>query len=284
MTRHMRAPPAFIATADRAVIQGGEPGSDPSLPGRSRFLMAVEREAPEVLDTLLEQVFPAYRRALRHERRFILNHPGEIYPQAETPEWQEAERTLLRWAGSHSLDTAWVHQAALWTMLSWDDDHGRLGRSPEPRWRWPGRIYIDTSVAVFRFQHEEGWLLGLETKDEAAEKIRRSFEKELRLYLDHVAALAKEAGYPEPRQRRGIRGRVQTPDHDRHYRWLTLWQVCGQSKRDIAKAAAVSQRAVSIALRSTAEEITLPLRRSPRLTIPQRKHRRGPQHHRKKGR
>lgn len=260
-----------------AVILGGWDGTDPAFPGRRRFLAAVSVVEPGVLESLKEETLPLYREAMRHHRRFIIEHPNQRYHRPDVSEWKELDDRLLVWADRWHLAFRWIGEALLSLMHAWNEDI-IAGREPRATWALPRRVYTTTEEAEFVFRHE-GWSVGQGDRDQVAAAIRTAFEAEFNAHLDRLEQLAKERGYRPAHRSRARRGDSEDGDPDRHYVWLARWQLGIASQADIAREARVDRSTVERALRRVAEEIGITRRteKTPRVQR-ERTQRRGPRH------
>ena len=232
---------------------------------------------PCVLQSLKEEIFPLYREAMRHERLFILDHPGGHYTRHDVQEWKAVESGLIGWSNQWHLNFEWITEAVLWLVHAWNEDVNE-GREPRSTWALPARVYTTTQEADLTFRHP-GWLVGQDDRDEAAAAIREAFQTELIAYLDRLEKVAKERGYRQAHPSRAKPGDARTGGRDRHYIWLAMWQLGLASQAAIARASRVNRSTVERALRRVAKEVGITRRseKASRVERP-RTRRRGPRH------
>ena len=240
---------------------------------RRVFFEQMEDLAPEVLQTLRDEVLPHYRppdawtrdpvlppdeHAQRAWQRFqeLRSGTGEraAWDWALQPE--EVQARLHAWASRFHLQEQWVLRAAMGTLAVW-----RLGVT-EQVWLYPLPTPAPPALTAderrFVFAHP-GWAPELLTRDQAEHNLRLGFETSLRSYLDGIARLARERGLrptPAKRPRQGH-------DATRHFAWLVRWHVQGWTHAVIARAATVDVKTVAAGIRAAAAAAGLPRRSAP---------------------
>jgi len=193
--------------------------------GRYRFLEAVGRRVPAVLDDL-------------------------ALPGAESTD------ALRAWGERWNLSDPWCLSTALLTLQAWRDTGGKA----RGEWEHPPADYVlpdgylpshGETLAGLTFRHP-GWepTATFYTRPEARAAILRAFTAQLDDYLEMMEQRAREAGLvPTPETR--------TPEH---FDWLAAHQVQGLSLSEVAREACRSRQAVSQAVAGAAELIELTLR------------------------
>lgn len=266
-----------MADPATAVIEGGWDGSDPTFPGRRRFLAALSTVEPRLLETLKVEVLPLYHDAMRHHRRFMIEHPNDRYDRQLVREWQELDDRLLRWADRRQLAFGWIGEALLTLLHAWNEDI-LAGLVPRATWALPTRVYTTLQESEFVFRHA-GWSVGQGSKEAASAVIRTAFETELLGHLHRLEQLASERGYRPAHRSRAKRGDLEGGHPDRHYRWLAAWQLGLATQASLAQEAGVHRRTVERALRHVATEIGIKRRTAKTSRVPrQRMGTRRPRH------
>ncbi len=206
---------------------------------RYEFLSIVDEEEQEVRETLLETVFPLLEPALVAVPPGLLElHPEDLRSWPGAVDWfykakdeGQPETVLLAdalgaWAISHNLAANWIVDAALRTMIAWQQNP-ELRDNPEwfslePDWS----SALSPEEQSLEIKWKQAWEPTLESKDSARERLKEDAQKRIDDFLDKSDKLAEERSYVKPPKRR-------VPS--RHLRWLVRHQVVGQSITEIAE-------------------------------------------------
>ncbi len=271
-------------TKERLGFGGYEPpGGGSRTDARIRFLDAVKKHVPAVLDDLAGEPFQLYQQ-LAQQLAQDDDTPMSVYVLIITdvhptsdwgPMFDPLHRRLRAWSRHWHLDADWCRHVALKTLYEWHEppDKGLLALlqagplPPEPMGQPRGWAQaaiplvspIRDEEMRFTFAHR-GWQPMHYTRDVAEQAIRAAFDAHLTRYLDRLECLAKERGLKPTPEKRALT----------HFDWLALYQVKGWRPAKIAdwyheineKGAEVS--AIRMALQETARLIGLPLRPSRR--------------------
>ncbi len=220
---------------------------------RGRFLQAVRRIVPDVLDDLAGEPYALYEQ---------LAQATELPDRAEWQEYLSAtpdsdaalvplRDNLQSWAQRWHLETDWCLERALDTLGFW---HRWPGSYLLQR-KWGGRGHafwhaLNAEERCFTFTHP-GWEPTEDTRANAARAIRAEFKKRLSEYLDEIDHLARHRGYvPTPKKRVG----------DDHFDWLVMYQVQELSYPQIARRVCLERQSVTDGIKDAARLIDLPLR------------------------
>jgi hypothetical protein len=234
---------------------------------RVLFLDRVARLVPAVLTDLGLHVLPAYRRVVAtladpagtsaRRPEFHWNEESSPRDLSPTPEERELELALLAWADRYHLCESWVLNTALQTLRWWEGT-GRLG------WVHLGRGAGLPPGTIPRFQFEQpAWEVDWETKDQFMRRISWAFRLALKRYLKEIEATAAERQWrrigEKRAHRKGTENSERTPEEHlrRHFDWLVMWQVGGQTQVELAERARVDTKAVAHAIKATAKLIGL---------------------------
>jgi hypothetical protein len=221
---------------------------------RSEFLEAIRRTAPEVLETLREEVLPHFSALdlkshpdyehydwsldrvsevlakLRHHLepwadRFNLRRPT---PEVSLPPWDKMQ--LFQWMGPIIVST----------LLDWDK-----GLNLDPlSWAFVGNFsngaHCDFPDA-FKFE-TDGWSTLRETEEDFKVRLQDEFVKKMTSYIARQKREAERLGW------------ILMPPRvaPEHFDWLVLFQIKRVSQERIAKAAHRTRPAVAEAIQKTA--------------------------------
>jgi hypothetical protein len=167
--------------------------------------------------------------------------------------WLRCLSYFIDWAHAFSLNVDWVAKCAVVTVH-------RMMEDPT----LDSMVVTDFHVEVRdrpQFLAElPGWDVINETRAEAKARLTRTCKTLIDAHIQLVTILEQERGWSPPPPSR----------QSQHMEWLVRWQVHRWSKEDVAKHYYVSEEAVKTALRTTARELRLPLRREPRGRRPKR--------------
>lgn len=116
--------------------------------GRFVYVETIEKEWPELLDTLCARCLPAFRKAVLASKRPI---PSSFSRLRSCAEYETCLRQVRAWADRHSIRDEWILDAAVQT-LEYLEAHKRR--------RW---IYIpaDLPVQTFEAKFEAAWIPGI---------------------------------------------------------------------------------------------------------------------------
>ena len=248
---------------------------------RYLFKQALRKETPEVLESLAEDVLPAYRAitpeiarqsykpAIRPTVHVVL--PASSQPidgnqmplfwwsieagAGESPEAAELKSKLWKWAERFHLTDEWLLDVAAQTLYSWRDPNNKtIGAN----WgHLPTQVFGSISVDECKFEIADiGWDVEVEPWQTFEARITKQFQSQLR---EQMLMLAEEQGYePAPQIR-----------NKKHFDWLAMYQVCGFSPKDVANHFQIeTRRALNVqntvwkAIEEKAAQISLTLRKS----------------------
>lgn len=187
-----------------------------------RFLRVLESEAPEVLESLREEVFPLF------PRDGWTCPDGARFPELPDGEWRTA---LTGWQREWHLADGWIRQAAIGSLRYWAG-LARVGSSPHAlHFGHPG---TDATVASPRrfdpdLPRTVDPTLDLEGQEE---RIREAFDRELTAFMDGLRSDLEASGWEErPERREGRRTYSTTMLLRAQARHLTK----GETWREIAE-------------------------------------------------
>ncbi len=230
---------------------------------RSRFLEAVRKHAPEVLEDLQAEPLELEMRIATTE---TLSIPRTWQDLVQAVEGGDSNLVSLRdavlaWSRRWHVDVDWCRDQALWTLMRWErvpaDDPAHTtwslerGSQFQPVVRgWP----------PFRFYHAP-WDPTDTSRTIAAQAIRSAFEQKLAHYLDSVEEAAQASGMRSTPEKRS----------DDHFAWLARYQIGGESFERLAKDVFRDRRTVAAGIKDAARLIDLPLRSPGRPGRPSRR-------------
>ncbi|MEW6047002.1 MAG: hypothetical protein AB1609_11045 [Bacillota bacterium] len=190
----------------RLGIGGYATGDVQTEAAREMFLATIERDAPEVLRALRDEVYPYFSR-------------------------DELQDRLTAWARRWHLCEPWILDKAMDTLALWDDCPALRAQEP-PRWDAGGGFswWEPVADAERRIAFEaDGWDPAMETRGQARERLLRAFAEAVDRHLDHIATLAENRGWTQVVVKRNRSG-----EPDLHFKWLVQHRVLGWSVREIA--------------------------------------------------
>lgn len=214
----------------------GELPAMPVVVARVYYLSAVARLDTEFSAALSSEVAPCWARLAADD------------PRADgIPQLYAAARSVVESIG---LPPEWAEPCALAAWFE-TEDRPELPELPEPVLRAKFSDPETFRPELFFFRSD--WpLVEVETRQQAAARIRAEFEKELNVYLDAIEDQAKAAGMERTPQKRARKG-----DATQHYEWLARSEVQGWSHAQIAKYYRVEKGTVETAVRATAKHVGL---------------------------
>lgn len=212
---------------------------------RTEPLRHIERDAPEVLDSLDEMVKGNYVAALNvllpHfppiGHQVALNCAALESPEvlARYPALELVKESLWKWSLKWHLDADWVRDTALRTLY-----HRRSGAQPRREWvflSYSGEEPVPEIERALRFD-DFGWEMTRYTKKTAEKQIRAKFDNFLEGYFGRLEMRAKERGYLRTPE---LRPSKENPNPLRHIEWFCRWQIQRWSYRRIAESAKVGR-------------------------------------------
>lgn len=241
---------------------------------RDRFLEAVVRLEPTVIETLADAPYAAYV-PLRDDLE--ATGDGGFHGHADFWRWPlgpsvpspldmsctaPLQEALLAWGQRWRLADDWCFSIALNALSCWWV-YRLPPRQPLPedfaRFHWSDWLpsVIDP---MERWRSEHGFIFSYQPWEPtempramARKAMRAAFEAHLTEYLDQMEQLARTRGF------------VRTTDKvSRHFEWLALYQVGERSPAQIARICGKERAAVDAAIRATAALLELSLRPCPR--------------------
>jgi hypothetical protein len=238
---------------------------------RDEFLSLMDEEAPEVREDLAEAVFPLLKPALMAAPPGLLQLEEEVLrwsPDSVTwfyearaagqPDVVALADALLAWAETHNIQSDWVYDAALRTMIAWQQDPARQDHSAGWFGLWPPwRSALSQEEQHFQLDLPNFWDPTMESATDARRRLRAIARRAVDDFIDRGVRLADERGFGEPKG-----GRVPS----QHLRWLVRRQVVGQNFTEIARSDGhadpdgAGYKTVSNGAHQAAELIGLPLR------------------------
>lgn len=169
---------------------------------RHAFLCAIESEAPEVLETLLNDVFPVYAAICDQKPLFWRVCPPEV------------KMALANWGKRFNLDFVWIYEHALDTMELWKLCPVITENRPL-NWPvfnlWPA--WFSPGGGVFSFN--TFWDPVEEGRKEVIRRIQKEFEEQLQVFMDETEAQYKTAGWIKTKVKR----KRISEDPLLHFRW-----------------------------------------------------------------
>ena len=227
---------------------------------RGAFLWRVERLAGIVLEDLRKNVFPVYvpppgwkagedvdpDTAAKH-KDFLMGRWSDVHQEIDAIA-NPLRAKLHDWAAEYNLVDSWLLTAALGTLRKWSLGVANLSwHLPPPKpYSLPDRAYEFTMDLP-------GWDVQKMTRREAQEQIRGVFELKLKSFLDGVEKMAEERGMERIKDKRPRHG--QNPL--RHFDWLVLFQVKGETIAKIAHKKGIDEKTVAAGVRQAAQQIGL---------------------------
>ena len=212
---------------------------------RRTFLETAAKLQPELLQTLIVDVFPLFQ--------------GVLAESGETRDWwpnppPDLAVALKRWSIRWHLDAEWVRRRALATLDSWKH---RLG-GPQNQWPKKFSAGIAGYWSMFPDDEERRFAPVLPSWDPEAEswrkyeaRVRDLFDHTLLEYRGHLEDLALKRGGQRPfRPRAGAQ---------RDYEWLVRWQVQQWDRARIARQAGVKKDTIRKAVVRAAGRLGLPI-------------------------
>lgn len=237
--------------------------------GQVRFLEAIRRDAPEVLNDLAGEPFALFRALFCnsepstsvHDPHF-LNRGVWWWPTFDViaavpimaPALPRLRERLLSWARLWHLDADWVLSTALRTLAWWcvEPPANEADRDWHYSQHGIGEVIVPTKAQPFVFVHA-GWEPAFQTRADARTEIEAAFRMHLRNYLDAIARLATERGAVRTMQQR---------QRD-HFRWLVEFQIHGLRYGEIAAKNNVEQETARDAIYNVSDLIGLKRRPAP---------------------
>ncbi len=227
---------------------------------RGAFLWRVERLAGIVLEDLRKNVFPVYvppagwkagedvdpDTVARH-KDFLMGRWSDVHQEIDSIA-DPLRAKLHDWAAKYNLLDPWLLIVALGTLRKWSLGVANLSwhlPPPEP-FSLPDRAYEFTMDLP-------GWDAQKMTRREAQEQIRGVFELKLKSFLNGVEKMAEELGMERIKEKRPRHGL----DPLRHFDWLVLFQVKGQTLANIADKKGIDEKTVAAGVRQAADQIGL---------------------------
>lgn len=214
---------------------------------RGRFLDAVARLVPEVLQELRTDVLPQFESLFRigefrtdenqGETGYIIRAAGQGKPTAlafikwrgrdDAPRWESEftsvaadparariKRAVEGWGMKWNLSDEWIRDAALYTMLWW------MQHPADTDVDWHHRpIFQSGEDLPPKLVINEPWLF--EPWDDFVRRVQLKIDEYGQMIKDFYARTAYD---PDP-----------TGNNERHIEWLGLYQVRGYSADDIAR-------------------------------------------------
>jgi hypothetical protein len=241
--------PELMARDRRALVAGEIPEAVHPSPyqdwplafARDEFLSILDTVAPKVHQVLRESVLPLLGPALEAAPAGLLDLDEEALrggPEAIIWFMQardaghaaciELDKALWAWAQRHHLDAEWVVDAALRTLIAYQQDPIRLDT---PAWfsLWPAwRSALSEAEQYFQMEGiPHAWDPTVESSARARERFRAMAIKQFDEFLAQRRQLAEARGFGRPPQRKAP---------SQHLRWLVRRQVLGENYTEIAEA------------------------------------------------
>jgi|GEM_PF-5083689 len=232
---------------------------------RLKFLDAIERRTPQVLDDLNGKPFEAYD---KHRPLLIWDDEQE----GITVDWRDNEgtnviaQTVRSCLKGHNILTNWMLVCALLSLQKWVFDpatrwpgsrqHGYPPWWPYPKIPKPKAFSDDELRFRFEFTCPDPTLFPYndpkETREVLEKKMCEAFKQQMKGHLNRLAEHTPDGFAP-----------VLRKDGDRDFEWLVSYVIGGSTQAQIAgeygAEAGITTQAVSNAIRETAQLIELPL-------------------------
>lgn len=213
---------------------------------RHRFLLATQKVAPEVLETLRDRVLPVYSAYDREDFLYALDE----------------------WAKKYNLNCSWVKKYAENTVRRW---HKVPTHLKYLRWALELAYFSSEPLTInlnLNFSCScPGWDPLNEKRKEARKRIenyaikvlRENLKPDLEAYLNEMEQQSKATGAKTPQLKR-----ARSEDSLLHYKWLALYKIKGQTYEEITAEWQKENDEFDFStiyrgIRSAAERIELPL-------------------------
>ena len=250
--------------------------------GRSAFLRAVQKHAPEVL-TGLRKVLPIFSTIPQSVFEQTSRGPAFVRPANQVdwllfgaePEpdfvmlpdllyWRniaflastdsrvsQLRNALTEWANKVHLTDDWLLDRALQTLYHWREHPADVSNF------WEGlpsaqKFILSERERRFEYEHE-GWGLEFEPWEEFVKRLHADLQDALVKYQDRTQRLALDRGWSVQRK-----GRYR----DEHFQWLVLFHVKEQSPSAIAGHSRIEESTVMKAVARLTRAIGLTPRNS----------------------
>lgn len=233
---------------------------------RWKFLCAIEKHAPQVLDDLSNEPLKVWLAS--HDKPSLRFDPAQEtinYHRLDGPNLNAISRKVEDCLKKHHILTPWMWNFAMITLNEWA--WYKESRWPECTQQGKSPWYINAQLAqkavdkdnlVFRFEYPcpDPTVFPYDNKKERRETIekemREAFESKMKEHLDSLANIPD--GFV----------RIPRMDSDRDFEWLALYVFYDDLKQeDIAQQyggeGGITTQAISKAIRKKARMIELPL-------------------------
>lgn len=233
-------------------------------------MLAIEDDAPEVLESLYSDVFPlcsSHRTYMeQYEQEMGLTYIDkalEYYNAGGMP--TDYGNALVVWLKRWNLTEDWLLDMARSTLGQWRNvqdvpDFPHLGYRTLGRLEWHLELYTQAPNGHLDFEFDrfhcypQSWDPFVESRKQFRDRFMERFEKQLDAYLDKVDGMAVAQGVVPTPEKRNLE----------HFVWTVRYQVLGLSYRQIADRYAeggdLDKETVRDAVRKTADFIGLRLR------------------------
>ncbi len=218
--------------------------ADPEAYFRAEFYFAIERVVPEAFSSLADEVFPIYQRT--YNKQSYQPYKLKDITNTNKAESKHFLKILRQWGGKWNLDSDWALDLACAMLSTWQG---------KPSWK--GIIYRLPMGMIHRIPKQTPleltpWNPWAETEKMFDQRLSH----EIKAYKNHIKGLYKEIGWKEMPKRRARSGHIS-----QHLEWLALYQVGKWSQVKIAEKAGVTRENVSRAIKNTAKELGITLRK-----------------------
>lgn len=240
---------------------------------RREFLDAVKRQAPEVLTTLREEVFPLYLElqevlgvygSEHANSRLVLDRMTLAADQREAgldfsqhQMYLKLHDALGAWELRFHLGFDWLRRGIIYEFAAQSRD---LSRAPDERLELPfGRWWflgsawadpVDCDVNRFSFELHPGWSPGLETWDQFEARATALFNSKLVDYRQRVEGYLSTHGWE----------RVPVKRNDEHFDWAARYVVFQAKMQTLADKYSISVHSVKDAVHDVLHRAQIPAR------------------------
>ncbi len=267
--RKIPLPPPFVVFVSAGFVPS-EPDLDPNTQrDRSEFLRAIRDVAPKVLQSLWENVLPAYRKV--RSRGGGLRNWSFLVKVKRGPDRDLRDR-LDMWSTVNNLSDEWLKNVALstceqWDVAIWSHRFDTIPKSAPPGlalepldwWEpWKLGFGIFTSpledAPVLTLDVDDRWDPLLEHREAFRKRVYEIISGQLYDYLNRVERRAEE---------KGLR-RAKPKSAPEHFKWLAQYVVHRLTPEQIREGLeqSVARKTVDSAIRRTAKRIGLHLPRA----------------------
>lgn len=221
----------------RHTKSGAYVGTDPQIQAKQLFAWRGIEIAPQILESLWEEVFPIYKLNIKPTETVTWDGPLEATAD-------ELEIALVKWASRWNLLAFWILNSALQTMGLWH----RRGHFVEFFWT-PAAVGV--GLTTWKLELIDWDPLQM-TRKAWEGMLRSKFEALLEERGDSIDGRAK-ASFEETPLKYAMKGE----DPWRHFDWLIRCRVLGESASQVGEDYPVKERAIRAAVRKLSSELDL---------------------------